>query len=264
MRMSLKKLVMGGVAAAVLSTGAVSTANAGEIEANIALSTDYIFRGVSQTGNDPAISGGFDYSFDNGFYAGIWASNVNFGSNAEVGVDENDGVVVVETSTTSTEIDVYAGWAGEISEGVELDLGYIYFVYPGDSGSLNYSEFTAGISFGGLGFGLVYSPDYFGSDEDGIVFNVDYSVGLTKSVSLDLHAGYTTTGEEAFAFPVDSEGQFGPDAFDDYLDWSIGLSTSAAGVDLSLTYYDTDISESNADFGEAAEDRIVFSIGKSF
>ena len=238
--MNLNKLVMGGVAAAVLATAGVSTATAGEIEANVALSTDYIFRGITQTNNDPAISGGFDYSLDNGFYAGIWASNVNFDTNGEEG-----------TSRTTTEIDVYGGWAGEISEGVELDLGYIYFVYPGDSGALNYSEFTAGISFGDLGFGLVYSPDYFGSDSDAIVFNVDYSVGVAKNLSLDLHTGYTVT---------DEEDVIGAGVGDDYLDWSIGLSTSAAGVDLSLTYTDTDISES-LDLGE---DRIVFSIGKSF
>jgi len=138
--MVFKKLVMGGVAAAVLASSAV--ANAGEIEANVALSTDYIFRGVTQTGNDPAISGGFDYSLDNGFYVGIWGSNVDFGGD------------------TSTEIDLYGGWATELADGVELDLGYIYYAYPGDSGSLNYSEFTAGISFWDLAFGLVYSPDY--------------------------------------------------------------------------------------------------------
>jgi len=230
--MNLNKLVMGGVAAAVLATAGVSTATAGEIEANVALSTDYIFRGITQTNNDPAISGGFDYSLDNGFYTGIWASNVSLGD-------------------ATTEIDLYAGWAGEISEGVELDLGYIYYVYPGESGASNYSEFTAGISFGDLGFGLVYSPDYFGTDSDAIVFNVDYSVGVAKNLSLDLHTGYTVT---------DEEDVIGTGVGDDYLDWSIGLSTSAAGVDLSLTYSDTDISES-LDLGE---DRIVFSIGKSF
>lgn len=238
--MVFKKLVMGSVAAAVLASSAV--ANAGEIEANVALSTDYIFRGVTQTNNDPAISGGFDYSLDSGFYVGIWASNVNFGAN-------DDG-----SSTTSTEIDVYGGWATELADGVELDLGYIYFVYPGDTGSLNYSEFTAGISFWDLAFGLVYSPDYFGSDEDAIVFNIDYSIGIAKNLSLDLHSGYTTTSEEAFGFDTG----FG---FDDYVDWSVGLSTSAAGVDLSVTYSDTDIDDS-FDFG--GEDRVVFSVGKSF
>ena len=233
--MNFKKLVMGGVAAAVLATTGVTTANAGEIEANVALSTDYIFRGISQTQNDPAISGGFDYSIDSGFYAGIWASNVDFGGDA------------------STEIDLYVGWAGEISENVELDLGYIYYAYPGDSSTLNYSEFTAGISFGDLGFGLVYSPDYFGSDQDAIVFNVDYSHGIAKGVSLDWHAGYTTVDGNGTFFVTD----------DDYLDWSIGLSTSAAGVDLSLTYYDTDL-DSTALLFLDGEDRIVFSVGKSF
>ena len=219
--MNFKKLVMGSVAAAVLATTGVTASNAGEIEANVALSTDYLFRGISQTDNDPAISGGFDYSFDNGFYAGIWASNVEF-------------------DDVTTEIDVYGGYAVELAEGVELDLGYIYFVYPGDSGSLNYSEFTAGISFNDLGFGLVYSPDYFGSDEDAIIFNVDYSVGIAKNLSLDLHTGYIVTD-------TDDAGQSiliaGTD-LDDYFEYSIGLSTTAAGVDLSLTYHDTDISSS--------------------
>jgi len=234
--MTLKKLVMSGVAAAVLTAGSVNVANAGEIEANVALSTDYIFRGFTQTNNDPAISGGFDYSLDNGFYAGIWASNVNFGGD------------------TSTEIDVYGGYATEIAEGVELDLGYIYFVYPGDSGGFNYSEFVAGISFGDLGFGLVYSPDYFGSDEDAIIFNVDYSIGLGENLSLDLHSGYSTVSgdDDFFATGVDS-----------YIDYSVGLSTAAAGVDLSLTFHGTDISGSVAD-AIGAEERVVFSVGKSF
>ena len=102
--MNFKKLVMGGVAAAVLATSGVTATNAGEIEANVALSTDYIFRGFTQTNNDPAVSGGFDYSFDNGFYVGIWGSNVNFGSD------------------TSTEIDLYGGYAVEIADGVEWIL----------------------------------------------------------------------------------------------------------------------------------------------
>ena len=159
-------------------------------------------------------------------------------------------------NTTSSEIDLYGGWGTEIADGVEIDLGYIYYAYPGDSGSLNYSEFTAGISFWDLGFGLVYSPDYFGSDEDAIIFNIDYSIGVAKNVSLDLHSGFITT-EEGVLF-----GDTAPEV-DDYVEYSIGLSTSAAGVDLSLTYHDTDISTSTSELVDA-EDRIVFSVGKSF
>ena len=251
--MTFKKLVMGGVAAAVLASSAV--ANAGEIEANVALSTDYIFRGISQTDNNPAISGGFDYSFGGGFYVGVWGSNVDFGSNSFI----NDEGELDSTSSASAEIDLYAGYVFELAENVELDLGYIYYAYPGDSGSLNYSEFTASISFSDLSFGLIYSPDYFGSDEDAIIFNTDYSVGIAKNLSLDLHAGYTTTDLDETGASI----LIGDTNLDDYVDWSIGLSTSAVGVDLSLTYHDTDIDSSVADIN-GAEDRVVFSIGKSF
>ena len=256
--MTFKKLVMGGVAAAVLASSAV--ANAGEIEANVALSTDYIFRGISQTNNDPAISGGFDYSFGGGFYVGAWASNVDFGSNLET-VENAAGetVLIGETSSASTEIDLYAGYVFELAENVELDLGYIYYTYPGDSSSLNYSEFAASISFSDLAFGLTYSPDYFGSDEDAIIFDVDYSVGIAKNLSLDLHAGYTTTDLDETGASI----LIGDTDLDDYVEWSVGLSTAAVGVDFSLTYHDTDIDSSVADVNDA-EDRVVFSIGKSF
>ena len=63
--MNTKKIIVNSVAAAILAS--CSLANAGDIEANVALSTDYVFRGFSQTNEDPAISGGFDYSFDSGF-----------------------------------------------------------------------------------------------------------------------------------------------------------------------------------------------------
>lgn len=244
--MNFKKLVMGGVATAVLASSAV--ANAGEIEANVALSTDYIFRGISQTDNNPAISGGLDYSFDSGFYVGVWGSNVDFGNS-------DDG-----SSSASAEFDLYGGYAVEVSDGVELDLGYIYYAYPGDSSALNYSEFAIGITFyDNLGLGLTYSPDYFGSDEDAIIFSADYSVGLAKNLSLDLHSGYTTTDLDDDGNSILIVGT----TLDDYVEYSIGLSTSTAGVDLSLTYHDTDIDSSVADTN-GAEDRIVFSVGKSF
>ena len=227
--MKTKKLILGTVAAAVLASSSLS--NAGEIEANVALSTDYVFRGFSQTDEEPAISGGFDYSFDNGFSVGTWASNVNFGSN------------------TSTEIDLYAGYGFEVSEGVTVDLTYIYFAYPGDTDDFNYSEFVASVSFSDISLGVVYSPDYFGSDDSAIVLNADYSVGLAENLGLDLHVGYSDVdADDFFAAGEDS-----------YIDYSASLTTSGAGVDFALTYYGTDIDDI-----DAADDRVVFSISKAF
>lgn len=207
-----------------------SSVQAGDIEANVALATDYVFRGFSQTNEDPAISGGFDYDFGNGFSVGTWASNVNFGDN------------------TSTEIDLYGGYSFDVSEGVSIDLSYLYFAYPGETDGLNYSEFVAGIGFGDLGFSLVYSPDYFGSESDAIVLNADYSKSLGENLSFSAHLGYSDVDEDDFFDAGESS----------YVDYSIGLGTSAAGVDLALTLYGTDLDDI-----DAADDRIVFSISKS-
>lgn len=226
----MKKRILTSVAMMTMLGTAAPVVNAGEISGNVALATDYVFRGFSQTNEDPAISGGFDYDFGNGFSVGTWASNVNFGSD------------------TSTEIDLYAGYSFEVSEGVSIDLSYIYFAYPGDTDDFNYSEFVVGTSVGGVGLSLVYSPDYFGGDDSAIVLNADYSLSLAENLGLDLHVGYSD---------VDAEDFFAPGE-DSYIDYSIGLSTSAAGVDLGLTFYGTDLDDI-----DAADERVVFSISKS-
>ena len=226
-----KKLMISSVTVMVFLSGS-SIANAGDIEANVTLATDYVFRGFSQTNEAPAISGGFDYGFEGGFYLGIWGSNVNFG----------------EGSNTSTEIDLYGGYAFDVSETVSFDFGYVYFVYPGETDSLNYSEFLASVSISDFSFGIVYSPDYFGSDSDAVVLNADYSFSLGGAWGLDLHAGFTTTDEEDIAAPGD-----------DYIDYSVALTTSGAGVDFALTFFGTDV-----DDVDVADDRLVFSISKAF
>lgn len=228
--MNFKKTIIGGL---VLSAAFSSNfTNAAEIEANVALATDYVFRGFSQTMEDPAISGGFDYAFDNGFSIGTWASNVDFGDDA------------------STEIDLYAGYGFDLSGDTTLDLTYVYYLYPGETDSLNYSEFQASVSFSNnISLGLIYSPDYFGSDDSAIVLNAGYSTALSDQFGLDLHVGYSDAdGDDFFA-----------DGESSYIDYSAAITTSTAGVDLALTYYGTDLDDI-----DAADDRIVFSIGKSF
>lgn len=226
----MKKQILMATALTGALMSSSSLVQAGEISGNVALATDYVFRGFSQTNEEPAISGGFDYDIGSGFSVGTWASNVNFGDN------------------TSMELDLYGGYSFDISEGVSVDLTYIYFAYPGETDALNYSEFHAGVGFGDLGLSLVYSPDYFGSDADAIVLNADYSIGLGENLGLDLHVGYSDVDEEDF-FDVGE---------DSYLDYSIGLSTSAAGVDLALTFYGTDLDDI-----DIADNRVVFSISKS-
>lgn len=216
-------------------TASATLAQAFEVAGNVTLATDYVFRGVSQTNEKGAIQGGFDVGFENGVYAGTWASNVDFG-------DE-----------VTTEMDYYVGYAFDVAEGVTLDLSYIYFLYAGQESALNYSEFVAAISVADFGFSLVYSPDYFGSDESAIVYNADYSFGVSESTSLDFHIGYTDTDNAAF-------GTTDPN-FDSYMDYSVGVSHAVAGVTLGLAYVGTDADDDD-EFGEIAEGRALFTISK--
>ena len=89
-----------------------STSHAGEWSANAAMTSNYIWRGLTQTENEAAVQGGIDYAADNGFYIGTWASNVNYGP----------------SDVYSYEHDVYAGFAFDTGA-ISWDVGYLYYNY---------------------------------------------------------------------------------------------------------------------------------------
>ncbi|MGD8932676.1 MAG: TorF family putative porin, partial [Chromatiales bacterium] len=101
-------------AASIALLGLSSTAFA-EVSMNLGVTSNYVWRGVTQTDDKPAISGGVDWSGDSGLYAGAWASNVDFGSCCE----------------TTYELDLYGGYKGEISD-FGYDAGLIYYTYDPD------------------------------------------------------------------------------------------------------------------------------------
>ncbi len=83
---------------------------------NIGLTSNYIFRGTTQTGRNPAVQGGMDYSHASGFYAGIWGSNISWLSDSRL-TDPNTGEDVAAYTKSSMELDLYAGYAGEFGNG---------------------------------------------------------------------------------------------------------------------------------------------------
>ena len=111
------------------------------LSANVALTTDYVFRGFSQTDENAAIQGGFDATCGR-FYAGIWASNLDFG-----GATTSSGATV---DVANIEIDYYAGVKSTIpGTSIEVDVGGIYYTYPNafDPGlELDYWEVKVGAS----------------------------------------------------------------------------------------------------------------------
>ena len=225
------KMLLRPFAATVLL--AASAANGVEISANVTLTTDYSFRGWSQTMRDPAIQGGFDVAFDSGFSVGTWASNVNFGE-------------------TSMEWDFYVGWSTELTDGVSLDLSAIHFDYPNDRDALNYQEYAAALGFADVSLSINYSPKYLGTADVTFLYPaVSYTKGFSENVSGSVSIGYNKADSPTGNF-------FGDD--DKYLDYSAGISWStAAGIDVNVGLVGTN----NSACGDDCKLRPVFSLSKN-
>ncbi len=146
-----KKTLMAGTVAAVLSPPAGGYAQAAApadaksaapksphtLTGNFGLFSQYVFRGLTQTDRKPAAQGGFDYSHESGFYAGTWGSNVSW-------LKENASTTTVVQGTYggggSLELDFYGGYKWNLPRDVTLDLGTLYYWYPG---SINTSTTAA-------------------------------------------------------------------------------------------------------------------------
>ena len=143
-----------------------SYASAVEISRNVGLSSDYIWRGMTQTNGDIAVNGGFDLSTDMGFYLGTWASNAN---------------VTNASGTASMELDIYLGFSGEMAENMTYDVGYISVIYPG-SDAADFEEAYVGFNIYGLSIlysdgqnnGPSYSEIGYSVDAGPGSFNISY------------------------------------------------------------------------------------------
>lgn len=200
---------------------------------NVAATSDYVFRGVSQTEEDPAISGGVDVSVGS-FYAGTWASNVSF-----PGDDD-----------TNAEIDVYGGIRPQVA-GFNLDIGVVGYLYANqpDGADYDYAELKLAASrpVGRATFGaaVYYSPDFFGASEDEATY-------VEANAAVSPADRWTLSGAVGH--------QFVSSAFD-YTTWNLGAAwqlTSNLAVD--VRYHDTD----EHDFGDIYGSRAVASLKATF
>jgi len=165
--MKMKQIV---ACAAVLAASSVAAPAFAGATGNVGAFSDYVFRGISQTGG-PAVQGGLDYSTDIGLYAGTWISNVDFGTAA------------------SYETDVYGGYAGKAGD-IGYDFGAIYYYYRGED-PLNTAEFYAGGSFNIVSAKFYYSPNLFSSDESGMYLTGSAAFPLSDTLTLTPQVGYS-------------------------------------------------------------------------
>ncbi|MDO8826935.1 TorF family putative porin [Methylophaga sp.] len=204
--------------------------------ASVELASDYVWRGVSQTLNKPAISGSFDYEHASGFYAGTWASNVDFDDDA------------------SSEIDIYAGFAGEFGEsGIGFDIGVLRYMYPGEA-TLNWNEVVGSLSYSYFTFGVAHSGDVFGTSETGTYYSLGFDYDLPMDIGFSAGIGYYD-----FNSSVTESGD--PNSYRDYM---VGISKEMIGLDFGLTYTSSD-SDGKKIFGKRyADDRLILTVGKTF
>ncbi len=219
------KIRRAGVALAALAAAAGTASAQGEFTGNIALTSDYTWRGISQSDSDPAIQGGFDYT--NGlFYAGVWASNVDFG----------------DASDTNIEADFYGGLASEFANGITWDVGVIYYAYPdAEDSDLDFVELKGALGYafdGGLEIG---GEAYWDPDNQNVYLNATAGFALGENFGID-----------------GSVGNYSFDAGGDYTNWSLGATTAAAGFGFDLRYWGTDV-----DGVDAADDRIILTVSRS-
>ena len=233
----LKKTLLSTVVAAALMSG-VTIANADDAwttSANVALTTDYKFRGISQSDESAALQGGFDLNHESGFYVGAWASSVDFDTNGPC----CDG---------SLELDYYVGYGSDIGDSdFSFDVGVMAYTYPGDSGDDgNYNEIYGSIAWKDLTVGAVYSDDYYAGTDDFTYLYADYSYGLPWELSLDLHVGYNI---------LEEDGGFLSSDEDAYTDYSIGISRDFMGLNFAVAYVGTDLDDDDVfdtDWGDGA------------
>ncbi|MCO7223264.1 TorF family putative porin [Pleionea sp. CnH1-48] len=216
-----------------------STLVQADFSATTKLASDYTFNGVSQTQNDPALQASLDYSGSEGFYAGTWASNVDFGP--------ADG--------TDLEWDFYAGQFLQLNETVTLDYGIAYYTYHGGDNSSDgnypeaYTKFGFASEYGTTGVNLWYSWDYFGSSESHTVIMLTHSIELKK--------GHNLTFTIDRSFYNNSDNRFW-DGNNGYQHFRVGYTTQINGFDLEIAAENTSMDLDTAD------ERIVLSVAKTF
>jgi uncharacterized protein (TIGR02001 family) len=218
---------------------AAAVDEAGEAEGsdltwNLALTSDYVFRGISQSNYKPALQGGLDYAFgDTGLYVGAWASNVDFA--------DGDGPDI--------ELDYYVGWNHDLSESLNLDLQLVRYSYLGEQkvyGNIDYNEVIGALAYDEmLTFTVAYANDYANEGYSSLYYNLAGSWDVGNDFALNAGVGRTHFSDDVGS----------------YNDWNLGVSRQFGPVNVAVNYFDVTGGYIDDAFGdEKASDRVVLTL----
>lgn len=218
---------LGGV---LILAGAAQAQERPSLAFNLGAASDYSFRGVSQTDEEPQIFGGADITSGQ-FYSGVWASNVDFGDGADA------------------EIDLYAGVKPTLGVAT-LDLGFIYYGYVNAPSGADYGNVEAKVAASipagpaTIGAAAFYSPDGFGAADESLYVEVNAAAPIGDRFTLN-----GAVGRQAYDGPGD------------YTTWNVGVAYALTPkIAADLRYHDTDRHE----FGKLYDSRVVVGLKAAF
>ncbi len=238
------KKVLSAVLGLAIALGPVGIAGAEDedvtiegFSGNVALTSDYVWRGIGQSANGAAIQGGMDWNHASGFYIGLWGSNINFEADDDA----------------SLELDIYTGYGGNFTDNFSYDVNLTAYTYPGADSDLDYHFWEVGGSLAydfnvvALDGGIFYSPETFGKGGQTLYYKAGAGIPLPAGFSLTGTIGYYTFDEDNDL---------------DYLHYDVGVAYDIAGLTLGLMYTATDIDECGDN--DACDGQAVVSLGYSF
>lgn len=204
----------------------ISSPSLAQLSANAGITNNYLWRGLTQSNNEAAVSGGLDYAHESGFYAGTWASNVEYASD----------------DTYSYEHDIYFGFSG--GDELSYDVGWLYYNYD-EINKFDFHEVYGTLGYGGFsatayilaGTEATEGPAIGGGIQDfgfgqAYYLSFDYGFELENGVGISLHAGrHDGDFNEAFNGTPGS-----------YTDYSISFAIDS----FSFTISDTDLSDAGS------------------
>lgn len=206
----------------------VEDASGMDVSVTLSAATDYVFRGISQSAEDPAVFAAVSVNYQ-GFYAGAGTENVDF-----PGIDQ--------------EYDLWAGYVFDLADGTSLDVGVVRYGYIDSPVDIDTVEIKAALSTSlgqtGLGVAGYWTPDYFGTDDEGFYAEINAAQPISENLRVSGALGHQWIG-----------------AGGDYLTWNVGASyTVLPGASVDVRYHDTDTDA----FGTLADSRVVGSFSVSF
>lgn len=232
----MKRTLMSAASAVVLMTGVAIAEEESpwSLSGTVAVTSNYMFRGITQSDGDPALQASVTVAHESGFYAGFWGSNIDF----------NDGFFSGKEAA-ELEVDLYVGYGFALGENTSMDINFTYYAYPGSFEPYDYDFFeiivglTHDFGFASVGIKGAYSPDTFGGDEEAIWLGGNLTVPVTDWLSFS-----GNVGQQWFEFG------------DDYFHYDIGLTASYENVTFDARYVATDL--------DSVDEEFVFTVGFAF